>query len=261
MSNPTAQQVLKEAANHLGYKESPANSNNNKFGQWYGMNYQPWCAMFVSYCLYVKGLPLKITTPKGFAYCPFGIKWFKDQCLWHTSSPKPGDVIFFDWKNEQGVRDGVSDHVGFVEKVNADGSITTIEGNTSVGNNSNGGQVMRRTRQGADIVGYGRPPYGSGSTTVPDDLTGSHPDWPGRYITLTSPNMEGNDILKWQQQMIFRGWNLGTGGFSGKGDDGVFGERSHEVLVEFQKQKGLEDDGIIGPMSWNAAWESPINDD
>jgi CHAP domain len=173
----TAQQVLRKASDEIGYKENPPSSNHNKFGVWYGMDYQPWCAMFLSYCLYSAGLPLKITTDKGFAYCPYGIDWFENKGLWHTN-PKIGDLVFFDWESN-----GVSDHVGFVEKVNTDGSIITIEGNTAVGNNSNGGQVMRRKRSNDFIVGYGRPNYGS-DDGVPSDGTAPHPVWPGRYIAL-----------------------------------------------------------------------------
>ena len=47
------------------------------------------------------------------------------------------------------------DHVGIIEKVNADGSYTTIEGNTGGGN----GAVMRRTRYAKDISGVARPDY------------------------------------------------------------------------------------------------------
>jgi peptidoglycan hydrolase-like protein with peptidoglycan-binding domain len=249
----TPAQVLQIAAREIGYKESPPGSNGNKFGRWYGMDNAPWCAMFVSYCFYNAGLPLPITTRKGFAYCPYGVKWFRDNGRL-SSTPAVGDVVFYDWRS-----DGVSDHVGMVEKVNADGSIVAIEGNTSVGNDSNGGQVMRRTRQRGVIVGFGKPSYtsdGGGNGSVD-----THPTWPGRYITLASPYMEGNDVLTWQRQMINRGWDLGTGGFTGKGDDGEFGERSHEVLTQFQTKKGLEVDGVLGPQSWDAAWLLPITPD
>lgn len=241
----TAEQVLRIAANEVGYKENPPNSNQNKFGAWYGVNHQPWCAMFVSYCFYTAGLPLPITTPKGFAYCPFGIKGFKDKGQWHTTAPKVGDVVFYDWQG-----DGVSDHVGIVEKVNANGSVVAIEGNTSVGNDSNGGQVMRRTRS-SNIVGYGRPPYTDSNGG--SSKGAAHPLWPGRYIALTSPFMQGNDVLLWQRQMIHRGWLLTA--------DSIFDESDHDVLIKFQQEKGLEVDGKIGPMSWNAAWESPITSD
>jgi surface antigen len=58
-------------------------------------------------------------------------------------------MILFDWDG-----DGVADHIGLVEKVNSDGSVTTIEGNTS---NPKTGQegVWRRTRYESTILGYG----------------------------------------------------------------------------------------------------------
>jgi surface antigen len=244
----TAQQVLHYATSEIGYKENPPDSNHNKFGVWYGMDYQPWCAMFLSYCLYSAGLPLKITTDKGFAYCPYGIDWFKSEGLWHKA-PEAGDLVFFDWKD-----DGEADHVGIVEKVNSDGSITTIEGNTSVGNDSNGGQVMRRIRSDY-IVGYGRPSYETGGNTTPPL---PHPLWPGRYISLTSPNMEGSDMLMWQRQIIQRGWTINANGTTGKGDDSIFSKDDHDVLIKFQQEKGLKVDGKIGPKSWNAAWLLPV---
>jgi peptidoglycan hydrolase-like protein with peptidoglycan-binding domain len=217
------------------------------------MDHEPWCAMFLSYCLYNSGLPLKITTDKGFAYCPYGRTWFMNKGWWYTT-PQIGDLVFYDREG-----DGVADHVGIVEKINADGSIMTIEGNTGMGNDSNGGQVMRRKRSDA-IMGYGRPNYDSIGSVTPSSSP-THPLWPGRYIILTSPNAEGSDVLMWQRQMIHRGWTLGSGGTTGKGDDSIFSENDHDALIKFQEQKGLEVDGKIGPQSWNAAWELPITDD
>ena len=42
--------ALQKAISQLGIKESPPESNNVKYGSWYGQNYQPWCAMFVTWC-------------------------------------------------------------------------------------------------------------------------------------------------------------------------------------------------------------------
>lgn len=237
----TAQQVLNYAANEIGYRETP--NNYSKYGAWYGINPAMWCAMFVSYCFYRTGLPLPANTPKGFAYCGHGIQWFRDKGWWHTT-PKVGDVVFYNWYNGG----DPYDHVGIVEKVNADGSIVAIEGNQD-------NQVKRVTRS-SNIIGYGRPPYNGVTPPPPPPLP--HSPWPGRYIVLTSPYMQGSDVLLWQRQMIYRGWDLGPFGPTGKGDDGVFGEDSHEALIEFQKQKGLEVDGKIGPDSWDAVWERPI---
>lgn len=240
----TSTDVLQKAISQLGTTESPSGSNHTKYGVWYGMDYQPWCAMFLSYCFYHCGLPLPITTPKGFAYCPYGVQWFKGRGWWHNT-PKVGDLVFYDWHS-----DGVSDHVGIVESVNNDGTIIAIEGNTSVGNDFDGGKVMRRNRPLNVIQGFGRPPYDGTSTTV---NVSSYPSWPGIYFTLTSPPITSNHVQKWQQQMIYRGWDLNPDGASG-----VFGERSYEVLKQFQIEKGLEVDGKLGPESWNAAWQLPI---
>jgi hypothetical protein len=80
----TAEDVLQVARRQIGTKESPPSTNSNKYGNWYGMDRAPWCAMFVSYCFYNAGLPLPITTPKGFAYCPYGVQWFRNKGWWQS---------------------------------------------------------------------------------------------------------------------------------------------------------------------------------
>lgn len=239
----TPADVIRIAARQIGYKESPPGSNGNKYGLWYGLNFAPWCAIWTSYCFYNAGLPLPATTSKGFAYCPYGVRWFQEQGKF-DKSPRAGDVVFFDWRS-----DGISDHVGIVEKFNTDGTITTIEGNTSARNASDGGMVMRQVRSVRTVQGFGHPAYNGVSTSganVPP-----HPSW-SRYVTLTSPAATGNDVLKWQQQMTYRGWIISD-------EPGRFGQQSHEALKKFQREKGLKVDGVLGPMSWNAAWELAIS--
>lgn len=236
--------VLKIASRQIGYKESPAGSNSNKFGVWYGCNFQPWCAMFVSYCFFLAGLPLPATTNKGFAYCPYGVNWFKQRGRF-DKQPRVGSVVFFDWRG-----DGVADHVGIVEAINRDGSLTTIEGNTSSNNNSNGGEVQRRVRLLGSILGFGHPSYNGVSFNSTEKIP-PYPSWPGKMIRLCSPPARNTNILKWQQQMRFRGWDIP--------ESGSFDEQSHEVLIQFQREKQLEADGVLGPASWNAAWELPIS--
>jgi CHAP domain/Putative peptidoglycan binding domain len=245
----TPQDVLEVAARQIGYTESPAGSNMTKYGAWYGMNGVPWCAIFVSYCFSVAGCRLPITTSKGFAYCPYGVDWFKDNKKWFKT-PQIGDLVFYNWSG-----DGIADHVGIIESIHSNGSVISIEGNTSTSNNSNGGQVMRRTREKNYQLGFGRPSYSMVSTSTPNP---SFPAWPGYYITLTSPLMSSNEILRWQKQMINRDWDLGLGGSTGKGDTGEFNARCAQVLKQFQEEKSLEVDGILGPESWDAAWTAPI---
>lgn len=144
----TPQDVLQIAIGEIGTRENPLCSNHTKYNAWYGMDHVPWAALFVSYCFYHAGLPLEITTDKGFAYHPHAKQWFKKHGWWHTT-PQVGDIVFFDWGlgNDQ-----LPDSVGIVEKVNSDGSIVAIRGNVN-------DQVKRVTHKGSTIMGYGRPPY------------------------------------------------------------------------------------------------------
>lgn len=63
----------------------------------------------------------------SFARCADGVTWFQSRGKWQSagSTPTAGSLIFFDWDG-----DGVSDHVGIVEKCE-NGVVYTIEGNTS----------------------------------------------------------------------------------------------------------------------------------
>lgn len=72
---------------------------------------------------------------------------------------KVGDVVLFDFNHN-----GTSDHIGILEAINKDGSITTIEGNTSLKSSDNGGKVMRRTRCKKDVNYFVRPKYDSNVT-------------------------------------------------------------------------------------------------
>jgi hypothetical protein len=66
-----------------------------------------------------------------------------------SGPPQPGDIAVFDWDG------GLPDHVGIVIRANGNG-IDTVEGNTAVGNDSDGGEVMRRKRQLSSVAVLGR---------------------------------------------------------------------------------------------------------
>jgi hypothetical protein len=60
-----------------------------------------------------------------------------------TRNPEPGDLVTYDWPDEP----GPSNHIGRFVKWTVKGkTFQAIEGNTSTSSNSNGGQVMLRTR-------------------------------------------------------------------------------------------------------------------
>jgi hypothetical protein len=154
--------------------------NLTKYGEWYGANGVEWCAEFVSWCFAEAGMPLAITTPKGFAYCPFAVTWFKQHNAWfHRDEPAlPGDCVLYDWNG-----DGLADHTGIVVSAGIT-SITAIEGNTSPSNNTNGGSVMLRNRDYSLILGYGRPAYGAAMNAQVDAC--KVPGRPGQHWVVTT---------------------------------------------------------------------------
>lgn len=133
--------IVEIARAEIGQGETPLNSNNSKYNEWFGIKEQPWCAMFVSWVYFKAGNALpKIGYTKGYAGCQTAYNYFKTNG-WLVTDPQPGDICLFDWNN-----DGRFDHTGiFVEKISND-KFKSIEGNTSLVNDSNGGEVMERVR-------------------------------------------------------------------------------------------------------------------
>ena len=134
--------IVEVAQKYIGTKESPADSNKTLFGKWAKYDGVPWCGLFVSKCYEEAGNPLpKIGFAfRGFAGCQTAVAYFKKNNQ-ITSKPVSGDIVFFDWN-----KDGRYDHTGIFVKWLNENEFETIEGNTAVGNDSNGGQVMRRKR-------------------------------------------------------------------------------------------------------------------
>lgn len=221
-------QVLAIARKELGYKESPAGSNRTKYGQWYGMNGGPWCAMFVSWVFHHAGYPLpkiQIGAPSGGAYCPYFEAYARRHGQWHPL-PKPGDLALFHFGQKTAI------HIGIVEKVKGT-NFYSIEGNTGVNSNANGGAVMRRFRHPNLCRGFYRP--------ISQDMRGGK-DAYYRLIRLRSPYMSGNDVREWQKQVNFWGLTIDI--------DGVYGPESEKACRVLQEKWGLDVDGIVGPKTW-----------
>ena len=145
----TAKELLAIAVGELGTKESPAGSNRVKYASWYGLQGQPWCMMFVMWVFAQAGVSL----PARTASCGALMRAAKAAGMWVTSNYKPGDVVIYDFPGG-----AATDHCGIVESATA-AAVTAIEGNTAVGNDSDGGAVMRRTRPLSQVVGAVRPVF------------------------------------------------------------------------------------------------------
>lgn len=143
------------AHTQIDYKE--AANNNTMYGAWYGMNNQPWCAMFVSWVFNQAGLASSVaaSTRKGFASCDAGLKWFaKKNKLVPIGQAQAGDIAFFQFDD-----DAQPDHVGIVVKNNGK-YLWCIEGNTASdtkGSQSNGDGVYRKKRAYSLVMAVARP--------------------------------------------------------------------------------------------------------
>lgn len=124
--------------------------NLTKYGQWYGMNGQPWCAMFVSWCANQAGLLATAGNANGiipkYASVSLGMEWYKKNNNRFGAKanymPKFGDIMFLKTN---------ASHTAIVVGYDAtDNKVYTIEGNFS-------DKVCKVWRYGNDtrITGYG----------------------------------------------------------------------------------------------------------
>jgi peptidoglycan hydrolase-like protein with peptidoglycan-binding domain len=73
------------------------------------------------------------------------------------------------------------------------------------------------------------------------------PAWPG--VFLTNPTT-GHGTKIWQQRMKDRGWSIDV--------NDQYGPQGETVARQFQAEKNLEVDGIVGPVTWDAAWSAAV---
>lgn len=148
------EELIALAVSQLGIKETPANSNKTKYGEWYGLNGEKWCAIFVSWLYAHAGVPLgNVERPNGYQSCQGGYNHWKASGE-ITKDPQPGDIVLFDWN-----RDKHADHTGiFVNWIGTDKrDFYSIEGNTGIQSDSNGGSVMHRRRSVISVKAFVSP--------------------------------------------------------------------------------------------------------
>jgi peptidoglycan hydrolase-like protein with peptidoglycan-binding domain len=218
--NMSRKNIIDTAASQNGTKENPPNSNRTKYGEWYGMNGVSWCAIFVSWVYNEAGHPLgTIDSPKGYHYCPSAYNfWKRNNRI--TKDPQPGDIVLYDWNG-----DGLSDHTGiFIEWVKPGETFRAWEGNTSVTNDSDGGQVMLRTRSARLVQAFVNP--GVFGDVIPP-LTG-----------VLKKGDKGTQVTAIQKQL----YDLKYEGITVDGD---FGATTEKLVKQFQQEHGLAVTGVV----------------
>ena len=261
--------IIEIAKKEVGTIEGPKD-NETKYGKWTGMNFQPWCQSFVSWCAFTSGLDPK-KYPKS-ASTVAASDWFKKNNRWadaRNDDPTPGDWIYFDFPE-----DGVNriSHVGICIKNNGNGTIQVVEGNTSgtsKGDQRNGGMCVEKTRAYVKdnklklingIVGWGRPVYAGeenlpllskvGSSDVqvktikPVAVKAAAPAVKpvNKEAAAFKPLKNGSkgDLVKQIQKSL----NLKV--------DGQFGPGTEKAVKAFQSSKGLSVTGIVDSNTFKA---------
>lgn len=174
--------IVNIAKSQIGYQEGGSSSqlsgtvkgsgNYTEYGRWYGMQ-DMWCAMFVSWCANVAGIPTSVVP--SHSYTPTGLNWFLNRGQAYSRStvanggytPQPGDIIYFKSSRNQ----NITNHVGIVTSY-SNGTVYTIEGNTSSATiSTNGGAVCAKSYSISNTyIRYICSPSYSAPVPVPQDL-------------------------------------------------------------------------------------------
>lgn len=105
----------------------------------------------------------------------------------------------------------------------------------------------------------------SGGTSKPSGVVRKAPPFPlpdgtwyfgpksGPKKSVSGYYSHRDDLRAVQKQMQARGWD-----FSKYGCDGLYGSETAGNVRAFQRERGLKVDGLIGPVTYKAIYESPI---
>jgi hypothetical protein len=219
---------------------------------------------------------------KKTASCEEMLKWFEANGQ-IVDFPLPGDVVFFKYPTN----DRRTNHTGIVTNPNSIDDYLTIEGNTSLTSNDNGGAVMSRKRSKKNLVAFARPKYTSkdqinrliaiasgevGTTEYPPNsnnvkyntwyygrqVQGKNYPWCAAFVSWLFYTLDGGETKVYPStiKMGSRGPDvkkaqqlLNQKGYS-LVTDGDFGPSTQAAVKNFQRVSGLTDDGIIGPNTW-----------
>ena len=248
MANANVKDVMRLAIMQDDYRESPAGSNRTKFGAWFGLNGEPWCAEYVCWC----GAHAPGSNPIALSANAAGIqdltvsqkggKWImrktgsRDVKKKGATKVAFGDIVSFDF----GIGDRIRRHTGFALG-HAGDSYMCIEGNTSAGSSGsqdNGGMVATKTRRYPLICSIVRPKYGkTPAYKITKPYTGDVPILPGRGYFDKGDKGKAiralQDALNWSCNAEIE-------------VDGIFENETLFGVIWFQVTFGLVPDGEFG---------------
>lgn len=195
----TAKEILSVARSQLGVKESPANSNNVKYNTaYYGREVHdtasakyPWCMVFQWWVFRAAGAPELFYGGGKTASCGTLMDYAAANGQLVRSGYRPGDLVFLRFSQKR----TRPEHVGLVKEVRSNGDFITIEGNTGLGNDANGGQVQQRVRYAWQVLAAYRPHYDEEEKEEEDVVTYKYlKDIPGKFRPIINDLMTAGII-------------------------------------------------------------------
>jgi hypothetical protein len=215
--------LLTVAASQIGYHEgrTKAGSWNNDtvYGLWYGLNFNAWCHMYLSWCAEVAGKDYTKIIPHE-AYTPRGFNWFAKRGLADgrkppsngpasgMGKPRRGDIMYVHGKVSGEWR---IHHVGIVENVLGGGKISTIEGNTNLTGSASGDGVYRLTRTVSSRLFFCHPQYAAVVTAAKPPAVkpgGDTPVNPPKDDDMWTP--EAAEKIEKRYTLAFELWHAQT---------------------------------------------------
>jgi hypothetical protein len=168
----------------------------------------PWCNSFVVWCYQEARRKL---TETGFSAGVATTMELGARAGLKVRRPARGDIVGIQVDTDED-----SDHVGLVLEVLSDGSIRTVEGNTSgVG----GDGVFVKVRPRSVCLGFLRVP--------------------GEVANGIGRGDHGNEVRDLQKELV-------DAGHKKLEVDGDFGEKTEKAVEQFQKKHRLEQTGVAG---------------
>lgn len=205
--------------NHIGLREIPGPEHEPlivEWGReagigWWGNDEDAWCAVAVNGALVRSGYP-STRSALARSFTTYGTR---------LSRPVAGAIVVF----PRGPNP-LYGHVGIVEEVNDDGTMTVVSGNV-------GNRVARSLFRVAAVLPDGIrwppgavPPEGAGPAEADAPLG-------GRSLAIGA---SGPDVKALQRDLNVLNYGLAV--------DGRFGGRTRDAVVRFQARRGLAADGV-----------------
>lgn len=236
-----ADRLVNWAEQQVGTAETPPGSNNVRYNTlYYGRpvsgDAYPWCVTFLWAGFRECGLADLFCGGGKTAGCRQLMEHAQANGLWVTGDYKKGDLLLYG---------SPPSHAGIFTGTVFNGLYAAIEGNWS-------DKVCRVWHQPSEILGAYRPKW-AGEESPAGSVIVAEPVPPHSYgrqkvtveLNLLRAGCFGPQVKALQLLLNGNGCDCGEA-------DGVFGGRTKTAVKNWQKEKGLETDGLVGAQTWNS---------